>query len=206
MRKTLLAVLFLIVAASSTALAQDKADISGMAGYAFGSKINVLNGTVKVEDAVAYSAIIGFKAQQNAQIELSWTYHPTNLRFTPFVGAIEKIGLDVHYFQIGGMREFPSGQARPFARFLLGATYYNPESTPLNGVNLSSEWRFSFTFGLGAKYFFSPSVGLRVQGDLIGTFLSSSGGVFCGFGGCSLGLFGSGIVSGDVLAGLVIAI
>ena len=206
MRKTLLAAALLLATAASTALAQDKADLSGMAGWAFGSSVNVFNGKMKIEDDWAYSATLGFKVQPIAQVELSWIYHPTNLRFTPFTGPIETIGLDVHYFQIGGVREFPSGQAMPFARFLLGATYYNPKEQTINNVNVNSQWRFSMTLGLGAKYFFSPRVGLRFQGDLIGTFLSSSGGVFCGGGGCSLGLFGSGILSGDVMAGLTIAI
>jgi hypothetical protein len=186
-------------------MAQDKADLSGMAGYAFGASVDVLTGKVKVEDAAAYSATLGFKPQRNSQVELNWTYHPTDLRYTPFTAPVETIGLDVHYFQIGGMQEFPSGQAKPFVKFSLGATYFNPASGNLGGVNVSSEWRFSMMLGLGAKYFFSPRVGLRLQGDLIGTFLSSSGGVFCGFGGCSLGLFGYGMWSGDLMGGLTIA-
>jgi hypothetical protein len=205
MRKTLTAALLIFVAASSNAMAQDKADLSGMAGYAFGASVDVLTGKVKVEDAAAYSATLGFKPQRNSQVELNWTYHPTDLRYTPFTAPVETIGLDVHYFQIGGMQEFPSGQAKPFVKFSLGATYFNPASGNLGGVNVSSEWRFSMMLGLGAKYFFSPRVGLRLQGDLIGTFLSSSGGVFCGFGGCSLGLFGYGMWSGDLMGGLTIA-
>jgi hypothetical protein len=206
MRKTLATVFLMFVMASSTALAQDKADLSGMAGYAFGAGVDVLTGKLKVEDDVTYSATLGFKPRRDYQVELNWTYHPTELKYTPFTGPIEKIGLDVHYFQIGGIREIPSGQAKPFVKFSLGATYFNPSSGTLNNINVSSEWRFSFMFGLGAKYFFSPRVGLRLQGDLIGTFLNSSGGVFCGFGGCSLGLFGYGMFSGDLLAGLTIAI
>jgi len=206
MRKTLATVFLMFVMASSTAIGQDKADLSGMAGYAFGASVDVFSGKMKVEDGATYSATLGFKPQRNSQVELNWTYHPTDLRYTPFTGPIEKIGLDVHYFQIGGIQEFPSGQAEPFVKFSLGATYFDPASGTLNEVNISSEWRFSFMFGLGAKYFFSPKVGLRLQGDLIGTFLSSSGGAFCGFGGCTLGLFGYGMFSGDLLAGLTIAI
>ena len=206
MRKTVIAVLLFLVTASSTAMAQDKADLSGMAGYAFGASVDVFSGRLKVEDGLTYSGTLGFKPRRDYQVELNWTYHPTDLRYTPFTGPIEKIGIDVHYFQIGGLREFPSGQAKPFVKFSVGATYFNPASGTLGGINISSEWRFSFMFGLGAKYFFSPRVGLRLQGDLIGTFLSSSGGAFCGFGGCSLGLFGYGMFSGDLLAGLTIAI
>ena len=77
----------LIFAASSTALAQDK-DLNGMAGWAWGSAVNVINGKMKIEDDVAYSATLGVEAQRNTKIELSWIYHPTNLRFTPFTGPV----------------------------------------------------------------------------------------------------------------------
>jgi hypothetical protein len=60
--------------------------------------------------------------------------------------------------------------------------------------------------GLGAKYFASERVGLRVQGRLYATFLDSGGGVFCGFGGCSLGLFGTGVIQGDFSGGVTIAV
>lgn len=205
MRKTAFTLALLLLPASSTALAQGRGEITGFAGYAFGGKISVFSGDVKVKDSEMFGAILGFNVRPGYQVELSWNYQPTNLEYRPFVGNRESIGLDVHYFQIGGLREIESGNAHPFLKFTLGATYYDPADEPLGGVNLSSEWRFSATFGLGAKYFFSPRVGLRLQGDLVGTFLDTSGGMFCGFGGCSLGLFGSGVVSGDVTGGLTIA-
>jgi hypothetical protein len=197
--------MLLTLTVSSTALAQGKGEITGFAGYAFGGKIGLATGDLKVVDSEMYGAILGLFVRPGYAVELSWNYQPTELEWRPLVGERERIGLDVHYFQIGGLRQVDSGNAHPFLKFTLGATYYNPANDLLNDVNLSSEWRFSFTLGLGAKYFFNPRVALRLQGDLVGTFLNTSGGMFCGFGGCSLGLFGSGVISGDVTGGLSIA-
>ena len=205
MRRTACALAVMLIATSTPLLAQQRGELTGFAGYAFGGKISTSLGDVKVNDSEMFGAILGLNVRPGYQVELSWNYQPTDLELRPFVGASSSIGLDVHYFQIGGLRQIEQGNAFPFLKFTLGATYYVPESQPLGGVNLDSEWRFSMTLGLGAKYFFNPRVGLRFQGDLVGTFLNTSGGMFCGFGGCSLGLFGSGVISGDVAGGVTVA-
>ena len=190
---------------ATPALSQQKGEIAPFVGYQFGTTIHVRNGDLKIGSDVNYGVTADMYVRRNSAVELAWFHQPTTLRFVPVVGVSESIGLAVNYFQIGGLTEFPQGPARPFLSFSLGATYYKPESKPLNGLNLSDEWRFSMILGGGVKYMASPRVGLRLQGHLMGTFLDSGGGLFCGFGGCSLGFFGSGILQGDVSAGLAIA-
>jgi hypothetical protein len=116
----------------------------------------------------------------------------------------------VNYFQIGGLGFVAQGKAHPFASFSLGATWYDPAQRTIDvdgrTLQIGDEWRFSMILGLGAKYFPSDRVALRVQGHLYGTFLDTGGGVFCGFGGCSLGLFGAGIFQADLSGGLTIAV
>jgi hypothetical protein len=81
----------------------------------------------------------------------------------------------------------------------MGAVYYNPDSRIYD-----SEWFFSMTLGGGIKVYFSDRVGVRFQGRLLFPLVYSSAGLFCGTGGCSVGMgAGSSILQVDFTAGLI---
>ena len=62
--------------------------------------------------------------------------------------------------------------------------------------------------GGGVKVMFGEAqrVGLRLQANLLTTFLSSSWGGYCGSGGCGLGLFGTGVADLNFTAGLTVGL
>jgi hypothetical protein len=105
------------------------------------------------------------------------------------------------YYHIGGLYEIETGgAAMPFTSMTLGATRFAPDS----GL-YDSEWKFSAALGLGIKIPVGERFGIRFQARMLIPFLWASGGLWCGTGGCSVGVGGgSSFVQGDVLAGFTI--
>ena len=67
--------------------------------------------------------------------------------------------------------------------------------------------RFSIGLGLGARYFFTPMIGIRLQARLLMPLYFGGAGFGCGSGGCSSGAyFGVEIFQGDFTGGVVIKI
>ena len=205
-KKSTLAFALVFVLGSSPAWAQ-KAEITPFIGYQFGGKVALVNGDVKLKDAANFGAILDFTVRPGGQVELSYTRQNTQLQWRPFIGVGEDIDMSVEYFQIGGLGYVMKGDARPFVSATLGATHFNPKANEIGGRTIDSEWRFSFVFGLGVKYFPSQRVGLRLASHLYSTFLDTNSSIWCGVtSGCSFGFFGAGIFQVDVQAGLVIGL
>ena len=205
------AVLALLIVAGP-AWAQHRAEITPFVGYVFGSSVSTRNGKVGIAGDMNYGVLLDVNVRPGGQIELSYARQDTKFTYEQF-GGIKRDLTDVavNYFQIGGLGYMAQGQAQPFMSFTLGATWYDPKQNTIddgegNTIRIDDDWRFSMQLALGAKYFASERVGLRVQGRLYATFLDSGGGVFCGFGGCSLGLFGTGVVQGDFSGGVTITV
>ena len=59
----------------------------------------------------------------------------------------------------------------------LGLTYFDPKER-----GLSSDSRFSFSGAAGVRFRFGDHVGIRLEARGFGTFVSSSGAIWCGGG------------------------
>ncbi len=210
--KSVLAAVSALLIVTAPAWAQHRAEITPFVGYVFGNSVSTRNGKLGIASDMNYGVLLDINVRPGGQVELSYARQDTKFTYDQF-GGIKRDLTDVavNYFQIGGLGYVARGQAQPFMSFTLGATWYDPKESTIddgegNTIRIDDEWRFSMQLGLGAKYFASERVGLRVQGRLYATFLDSGGGVFCGFGGCSLGLFGTGVVQGDFSGGVTIAV
>jgi hypothetical protein len=88
-------------------------------------------------------------------------------------------------------------QVEPFALFTLGATRFafkgNSQEYP-ETAGYGDIWKFSITFGLGAKVWISDVVGLRFQGRVLMPMTWGGGGFWCGTGGCGVGLGGTSVM------------
>ncbi len=206
-RYSLIAASLALALTSTPALGQrHKAELTAFAGWQFGSSVNVFNGKLSIESDWNYGGILDFIVRRGGAVELYYGRQPTNLKITPTVGVVESVPMTVQYFQIGGLGYMEQGITQPFAKFTLGATYYKPDAQTLGGINISDEWRFSVGLGLGVKAFPSERVGVRLEGNLFGTFLDTNSGLWCGFGGCSLGFFGAGMLQANINGGVTLAI
>lgn len=209
--KRILSVVSALLIVAAPAWAQHRAEITPFVGYLWGNSVDTGRGKVGIAGEMNWGVLLDINVRPGGQVELSYARQDTRITQETFGTGIKRDLTDVavNYFQIGGLGYMAQGAAQPFMSFTLGATWYDPKQETITDdegrvYQISDEWRFSMILGLGAKYFASERIGLRVQGRLFMTFLDSGGGVFCGFGGCSLGLFGSGVVQGDLSAGVTI--
>jgi hypothetical protein len=82
----------------------------------------------------------------------------------------------------------------------LGATRFAPQNSIYG-----TEWKFSAAMGIGLIVPVSERIGIRTHARLLIPFLYSGGGLWCGPGGCSIGVSGgSSVLQGDIAVGLVI--
>ena len=201
----IIALAFLLVNPNSVS-AQGKIEISPLVGYQFGGKLRTYQGDLKVQDQMNYGLAISTEMAQDSRLEFIWTSMQTSADFRPYYGYdyldIGKFDLNINYYQIGGVREFPSGGAVvPFGEFTLGAVQFTPSD-----VNISETWRFSIALGGGAKFWLSDRIGIRLQGRLLMPLYFQGVSLYAGTGGAGMGV-GAGvpIIQGDFMAGLIFA-
>lgn len=180
-----------------------KIELTGYAGYQFGlSTLSTINGQLDFKDNVNYGGTIGIRVKPQQFIEFTVNRWDTDLRRRVGGVVVESTPTAVTNFYLGGYQEIPQGNVRPFFGFGLGATWFNPQDT------FGDDWRFSVTLGGGVKIWLGEAqkVGIRLGGNLLMTFLSTSWGGYCGTGGCGLGLFGTGIADLNFTAGLTLGL
>jgi opacity protein-like surface antigen len=171
-------ILFLVVIFStlgvSTARAQHEFEITPFGGSRFGGVIDLANTTafnggdvdyLTIKSSVSYG-IMGdytlFQSVPSFQLEFMYNHQPTEIG-QHVVATDTKTDLtsaDVDMYQWGFNYTFrdPEKKIRPYVVGGLGFTHFNA------GGDLPFSNRFSYNLGIGAKYFFSRHVGLRVEG------------------------------------------
>jgi hypothetical protein len=149
--------------------------------------VSVTEGELNVYSNPNYGAAISFEVDRGLQAELLWIGQQTTMDLKRYNGLTEPLfDIGINYFQAGAIYEFKQNsqqKAFPFTSFSLGATLFSPDSSIYG-----DEWRFSITFGGGGKFYLSDKVGLRLQARLLLPLNFSSVGMWCGSGGCSVGV------------------
>jgi hypothetical protein len=179
-----IAAFLLIVMLSTPTLAQRGGELGGFIGYQMlGSA-----GEVNIIDDMNFGFQLNMPVRPGVKGELSYTRQNSYLKSDiPVDGDNKLFDMSVEYFHIGGLVEKPAGKASPFFLFTLGATRFAPKD-----VNLDDEWRFSIAAGLGTKIYASERFGVRLQARALMPMQFSGGGLWCGTGGCDVGV-GAGI-------------
>ncbi len=200
----IIALAFLLIAPDSLS-AQGKFELTPMIGYQFGGKLRMYEGDLKVKDQMNYGLAASTELAPDTRLEFMWTSMQTSADFRPYYGyefLRGSFNLNINYYQIGGVREFPKGGAVvPFGEFTLGAVQFTPSD-----VNIAETWRFSVALGGGAKFWLSDRIGIRLQGRLLMPLYFQGVSLYAGTGGSGMGV-GAGvpILQGDFLAGLIFA-
>ena len=115
----------------------------------------------------------------------------------PFTGN-PLFDVSVNYYHIGGLYLFEGERFRPFISGTLGLTRMDPQR-----ADLSAETRISAALGVGAKFFFTESLGIRLDVRGIYTAINSDASIFCA-GGCAVQVRSSGFFQGELGAGLIL--
>ena len=162
-------------------------EIFGFGGYEVASDVAVTQGELNVYSNPNYGASISFEVDRGLQAELLWIGQQTTMDLKRYTGITEPLfDIGIHYFHVGAIYEFrqtSKQKAFPFTSFSLGATWFDPE-----GSTYGDEWRFSIALGGGGKFYLSDKIGLRLQARLLLPLNFSSAGMWCGSGGCSVGV------------------
>ena len=184
-------------------------EISGYYGYVWtGSRTvqfidqdnNLRYGDLDIADSPMWGIQIDVPTRPDAQLVL--LYNRQESEVTVKEGRTQDTIGDVvvEYFHIGGLGGIPQGNLMPYSMVTLGGTRYSS----LNAVDDS--WKFSLIFGLGAKWYVNDRIAFRVQGRVPYTFFSGSLGLGVGTGGVSVVAGGTGIIQGDLSAGVTLLI
>jgi len=194
----------LAMALAGSASAQSKGVmVTALGAYQWGGTLSGYYGEAKLNDAGNWGIALDLPVRPDTYVELIYTRQVTELKYREYASiepAREIFNIAVEYYQVGGLYTVPKDGPKPFGTMTLGATRFAPESSLYD-----SEWLFSAALGLGVLVPINERIGIRTHARLLLPFLYSGGGLWCGTGGCSIGVSGgSSIVQGDVAVGLVI--
>jgi hypothetical protein len=170
-------------------------------GYMLGGNFRGYEGEVKIGDGLNYGFTLDFEMAPGTQFEFMYNRLDSDLKLRAYnrSGDEHLFDLSTQYFQVGALREGSDGNVRPFGTFTMGTTVFDPKSPEYNSL-----WRFSIGLGGGVKAFVSDRIGIRLGARLLMPVYFSGGGLWCGTGGCSVGIgTGTAIAQGDFTGGLI---
>ena len=196
------AVGFVVLLTSGSALAEDRYEIGGYGGYLWGGTAHAESPTERItatiESAPSYGAMVDVAVRRGAWAELSYTRQPTKLSLRSSDGTNYSYEMLAQYFQIGGLLEYTTPSAewlRPVFGGTLGATAFTANDDRAS----YEEWRFSFLLEAGAKIRLTHFLGLRLRGRGIVNFLTDNSALFCTSGrGCAYAFTGTAMLQGEV--------
>ena len=199
----LLAVSLLFV--SQVALAQF--EINAYGGYVPASKtMYTYNGyRLRIDGGGNFGVGVGYTTPYGIVAELSYMRYTSEIyQEGGIVDIVERQPINVEYYQLGVMKPLMAGSTFiPYGMFSLGAARFNPTREPKDA------WRFAVAGGVGMKYFFTETIGIKAQARLLLPLYFGGIGIGCGIGtgGSSCGggaSFGSEIIQGDFTGGIVL--
>lgn len=167
----LLAAALVLLAGALSASAQPVIEITPTVGYRFGGTLHAEDATnlereADLEDGVSYGLVIDLPVSKHVQIELLADHQSTGLEeSTLFAPARNDFDLDVNYYQVGVLGQWPTGRVTPFVVGTIGLASLDPKDSAF-----SSSQRFSTSFGAGVKLPLSSVVAIRLEGRTFWTY------------------------------------
>ena len=173
-------------------------DVSAQAGYQVSPTFAFGATHQKLTDSGSFGGSLGWRTASNPRMtfrsELFYLYQPSGFSSTLQPNGF---GLDIHYIQAAALYELGNQRVRGFFSVGAGATVFHPR----NGGFLD-QWLFSVSATLGVKVKIIKNFGLRGQARVLVPMYFTGGGLFCGYGGCSVAVSGAGaIMQADFTAG-----
>lgn len=166
-RVTLAAALFGTIAVAVPAQAQ--VEITPFAGYRLGGGFYEIETrqSVDTDGAPSFGVIVNVPFRDDGSaVEGLYTHQTAEVRLPPALDPGQTpLRVTVDHYQLGGLKDFWPGRARPFLTGTLGLTRFES-----GGDN---EIRFSLAAGGGIKFYPVPHIGARFEGRLYGTLVDA---------------------------------
>jgi hypothetical protein len=157
--------------------------ITPFLGYRIGGDFEDANSSSVYEltEEGTYGIIFDKTLKSGNQIEFFYSKQPSRLVTGDTFITNTVFDVDVEYFHVGS-RTFLNKQNGTYLVGTVGATRFSPDSP-----GISSETNFSLGLGGGIETGGDKGFGFRLESRFFGTFLDSSGAIFCGgAGGCTI--------------------
>ena len=186
-------------------------EITPFGGYYYSTNVNFYEGTLKIYDGGAYGGHISVHTLKNNIIEFTYIGNTTTAEWRPYSGFSyfpkTEFKMSSNYFLLGTAQDIPlDGNVTGFGTVKVGAGYFKALD-----ANIEDIWRFSVSFGLGAKIFFTDRVGLRIQANMNLPLYFNGVGAYCGIGysgsNCGLSMNSTSVIlQGDISTGLIFVV
>lgn len=160
----LLVAVMAFLAAAETASAQHSIEITPTLGYRWGGEISkednpALGYDARLRDDPSLGLIINIPITYHVQIELMADHQSTGLRKdTLFSPADDSFEIDVNYYHIGVLGQWPVRNVTPYVVGTVGIADLRPEMS-----GLSNSRRLSTSLGGGLKLGLSEHVAFRIE-------------------------------------------
>ena len=199
-----LLVLTLALAASPVAVAGQGVEIIPFAGRQFGGEIDIRDGLLNIPAAWNYGLVIDIPTGAGTKLEVLYARQQTSLEEEELAtGTVTTLfPLTVQYVHVGVLYEPTDVTAtRPFGGLTGGITNFDSREPDREGV-----LKFSGGFVGGVKRALAPHVGVRLDGRILFTFLSSTDEIFCAPPNeCLTGVEGAIVAQALLTAGLMLS-
>jgi opacity protein-like surface antigen len=175
-------------------------EISAQGTYFFGGILPTTYGDINFVNNFGLLTDLSYKITRSTGINISYTYIPTELRYTDYRNYGQETSLfdmDVHYFFFNYLYESENRGAVPYGIIGIGGVLADPKDN-----NYGSELRFATNFGGGIKINASSKVGFKIQARLLIPVIYSAGTVFVDPYGLGYGVSTGGMIQADLSAGL----
>jgi hypothetical protein len=157
--------------------------ITPFLGYRIGGDFEDANSdsVFELTEESTYGIIFDKTLKSGQQIEFFYSKQPSRLVTGDTFTTNIVFDVDVEYFHVGS-RTFLNQENGTFVVGTIGATRFTPDSP-----GVGSETNLSLGLGGGFETGGDKGFGFRLEGRGFGTFLDSSGAIFCGgSGGCTI--------------------
>ncbi len=168
-----------------------------MGGHQFWGGLDIIQGRLRIRDSFNWGGSLSYGWRSNNRFTITYVNQATELRLNsrnPFEGIVgdrKLTDLTVHYILLGSIQEFETGSpVRPFAGGQAGIVI----ADPLN-PRYGTETRFAVGLTGGVRGPISGPLGWKIQASLLMPILWAEGGLFCGPGGCSIGVGGGSAIA-----------
>ena len=203
-RRTLfITITFLLLLTASSLFAQ-RFEATPYYGFTFAGKLGFVEGEMNIKDNPNFGVLLDFELDRKHGLQLELSYDRFNTKTTfkkygDFQSEKDLFDAFIEYYQLGAMyTKDISKKVIAFGFFTGGVSRFSPITT-----EYGDDYRFAVTAGGGIKYFFTKSVGIRLQGRLKMPFYFSGGGLYLGSGGSGFYLgSGTALLQMDLIAGL----
>ena len=194
-----------MTATSAGAESPGKFEITPFVAGSFGGTFKDIDADrdAELDDSTSFGVVLNLRESANTQWELIYSQQASELDTREFATPTPAIDVDIQYLQIGGTYLGEGNRARPYVAATIGGTRISPTLG-----NLNSDTFWSASIGAGLQVFPTERIGLRFEGRVWGTLLSSSTDLFCSSGSqgglCAIAVDGDALWQFTALAGVVV--